>query len=362
VAAVAALASFLWLAGAAAASPSDSGVSAPQTVVRVVLTTPDDGPTRTYRATAFDRSGRAVEGAVLDIGGMSNDPDLRVATTPMRAISSTSSQATITYPAPGHWVVVVRVHHPSTYVHLGSEEVTGVAEPAAAHETPSRIALERISPNLGARLTAIQNGSAVAPSATHDPSGAWVAASDEHSGAPLLGVSSGSLVGDLGYSLLHLVGAGAWLVAVIAVALSNWAGMTPLGHNLRVWVAPRYSMLAGGGLVVVAVTGISNLQRSAPEGLVDGTILNSSPGRVYVGALACKLGLVAASVITSIRLGSRLRQEGVGELAMVPDRSGLVGVGRVDAINQRLAVRNVLFAAMIVGCVNVMSQAHHFLH
>ncbi len=339
-------------------SSSTAGASSAVVVNKVVLTTPDEGPTRTYRATAYDKNGRPVKGAVLDISGMSADPDVRVATTPMLSISSTQSQATLTYPAPGAWVVVVRVHAPTQYVHLGSESITGVAPAVASHLTPSRIALEAISPNLGNRLTAIQNGTPVPLASSH---GASVDPTADHA---LVAPQSESLVTDIGFALLHLLGVGAWLVAIGAVAAAGWAGATPFGRNLLAWITPRYSMLAGGGLALVAITGVSNLQRSGPEGLFDGTIVDSTTGRLYVGALALKMALVAASVMTSVRLGSALRgeQRSVALTLGSGSEAVLAATGHVTAAMQRLALRNVAYAALIVGCVNVMGQTHHLLH
>ncbi len=338
--------------------------SAQVVVNKVVLTTPDDGPTRTYRATAYDTQGRPVQGAVLDIAGLSDDPDVRVATTPMTAISATSSQATLNYPAPGAWIVVVRVHAPSQYVHLGNENITGVAESVAAHNTPSRQALEAISPNLGARLTAAQNGTPVALTAGHATEVAIASGHDLNSATGLA-----TLAEDVGFSVLHLLGVCAWLVAIGSVALAGRAGKSVFGQRLLVWVSPRYSMLAGGGLVLVTITGISNLRRSGPDALFDGTITSSNVGRLYVGALALKMGLVAASQLTSFRLGQQLARMGrpglgqVGATVLAGSQGGTVGfVGTVDATMTRLALRNVAFAAVIVGCVNVMNQASHLLH
>ncbi len=319
----------------------------------------DEGPTRTYRATAYDKQGRPVKGAVLDIAGLSDDPDVRVATKPMVAISATSAQATVTYPAPGSWVVVVRVHAPSQYVHLGSEDITGVAESVAAHNTPSRQALEAISPNLGARLTAAQNGTAVAVGTGHS---AAVAVADDHELNSATGVTS--LAEDIGFSILHLLGVSSWLLAIGAVAMAGRAGAFGFGPKLLGWITPRYAMLAGGGLAVVVITGIANLRRSGPEALFDGTITGTNVGRVYVGALALKMGLVAASALTSLTLGRRLisaDRAGTGFTLNVHQATvGYTGV--IDASLSRLALRNVAFAAGIVGCVNVMNQASHLLH
>lgn len=364
--------------GQAVADVSDNGTSAgnnsratPVVVNKVVLTTADSGPTRMYRATVFDTLGRPVKDAVLDIGGLSDDPDVRVATKPMIAFSATAAQATVVYPAPGPWVVVVRVHAPSQYVHLGSENITGVAEPVAAHNTPSRQALQAISPNLGARLTAAQNGTAVVLRDGHTATGVGFA--DHALSTSNLNASAtvNGLAEDVGFALLHLVGVALWLLAVGSVALAGRAGNGALGSRLLAWITPRYALLAGGGLAVVVITGLANLRRSAPDGLFDGTITSTNVGRLYVGALALKMGLVAASALTSFRLGSRLRlgprlesSHGPGHLYVGAAQAGAVshGGGLTDALLAKLAVRNVVFAAAIIGCVNVMNQASHLLH
>ena len=348
------------LPSSASAQPSlETAANSSAIVVnKVVLTTPDEGPTRTYRATAFDTTGQPVEGAVVDIAGLSGDPDVRVATTPMIAINSTQSQATMTYPAPGSWVVVVRVHAPTRYVHLGSETITGVAPAVSAHLSPSRIALEAISPNLGKRLTALQNGTAVPVAFS---SGVSLVPTADH--AVLAAWESESLATNIAIAMLHLLGVGAWLLAVGSVALAGRAGATPIGRNLLAWITPRYSMLAGGGLVLVAITGVVNLQRSAPVGLFDGTIVETTSGRLYVGALAVKMGLVTASAMTSVRLGSALRREKTLSFASgsAAATSMFAAAKQFDVELQRLALRNVAYAALIVGCVNVMSQTQHLL-
>lgn len=371
--------------GQAVAAASDNGASAgdesraiPVVVNKVVLTTADSGPTRMYRATVFDTLGRPVKDAVLDIGGLSGDPDVRVATKPMTAISATATQATVAYPAPGPWVVVVRVHAPSQYVHLGSENITGVAEPVAAHNTPSRQALQAISPNLGARLTAAQNGTAVVLGDGHTAAGVGFADHALNTSAALYASATvNGLAEEVGFALLHLLGVASWLLAVGSVALAGRAGNSAFGSRLLAWITPRYSLLAGGGLAVVVITGLANLRRSAPDGLFDGTVTSTNVGRLYVGALALKMGLVAASVLTSFRLGSRLRSgsrpqlgsrlessHGPSHLYVGAAQAGTIshGAGLADALLAKLAVRNVVFAAAIIGCVNVMNQASHLLH
>jgi hypothetical protein len=145
--------------GAVAAGPASAATqpatatapTAPVKVTGVKLTTgTGSGSTRTYEATVFDSTGAPVANADLDLGGLGADPDLRVPTTPMKATATPGTYAaTVTYPADGDWVLVVRVHRPSQDVELFSENIVGAGAAPSHHDlsaSPSRRAVIAADP------------------------------------------------------------------------------------------------------------------------------------------------------------------------------------------------------------------------
>ena len=149
----------------------------------------------------------AVNGADLDIGGLGDDPDLRVPTQPMAAVGAVY-RAELNFSSGGDWVLVVRAHAPVQIVELFTVRIDGIAaaDHSAAAATPSRRALLRLQP-------AGTNASSVAAT-THDGTSAVGA-------VPL--ARSFDFVATL-IRAIHSLGAVAWLVSVVGLVLANRLG------------------------------------------------------------------------------------------------------------------------------------------
>jgi hypothetical protein len=145
------------LAAFSVSAPADQPAkqqSQAQQSPRVVVTTSDNGDTRTYVATIFDTDNRRVQNAELDMSAMTGNPDVRVATEPMAPVQGSAGkyQRTVPFPASGDWVLVIRIHAPLQFVHLVTERVDSATLPDAdAHTmTPSRQHLKDIAPDFAA--------------------------------------------------------------------------------------------------------------------------------------------------------------------------------------------------------------------
>jgi hypothetical protein len=120
----------------------------------VVVTTRDNGDTRTYFATVLDANNRPVPHAELDMSAMTGNPDVRIATEAMTSVKGSQGRhmRTIAFPASGDWVMVIRVHSPIQFVHLLNERVDSATLPDSdAHVmSPSRQHLKDIAPDFAA--------------------------------------------------------------------------------------------------------------------------------------------------------------------------------------------------------------------
>jgi hypothetical protein len=127
---------------------------ATQQTPRVVVTTRDNGDTRTYFATVFDANNRPVPHAELDMSAMTSNPNVRIATEAMASVKGSQGRymRTMAFPASGDWVMVIRVHSPIQFVHLVNERVDSATLPDSdAHVmSPSRQHLKDIAPDFAA--------------------------------------------------------------------------------------------------------------------------------------------------------------------------------------------------------------------
>ena len=346
-----------------ASRPAAAGPIDHLTVTRVHLTPVDiAGNKHTYEAEVFDAGGTALVGATLDIGGLGDDPDLRAVTTPMIATAANRTQyrATLAFPADGDWMLVVRVHTPSEKVELITTRITGAGARPSHHDlsaNPSRRAVLRDDPTFFARYD---------PANTTTSGGATVADNPvSHAHLDTIGAVSVRDTldpGVLAFSLLHGLGAIAWIVSVGGLVLANRVGPGDGRNHLYGFIADRYLLLAGGGLLTVVLSGLQ-LAQHASAGLTDPrALLRSGIGTAYLAVFAFKMALAAASIATSLRIGRMLPSQ-VQRLRSA--RLASVGAMADDGPPPHvltLAEANAVFAVLIVVSVTALNQLHHVLH
>jgi hypothetical protein len=355
-------------ANAADPSTSTANFSKPQTVTGVRLSeTTTRGSTHTYEILISDRDGTPINGAELDLGGLQADPDIRVPTTAASPSGASGSyRVSISYPSDGDWMLVVRVHSPTQAVELFTTTIIGAGglpSHGDAANSPSRRALRAADPTFTARYSPSVNGNSGASTtqfvATHDTANSPFQFETLHNGTiHNFDLSTTIIV------LAHAAGAGAWLLAVLGLAFANRLNTTNAQNAVLQFVARRYTQLAGGGLAIVAVTGLMvSLKASAglahPEQLAATNI-----GIAYLAVFGLKMVLVAGGMFTSWRIGVLMPSSRQFTL-----RNRLASVGAManedpDAIPNvrtifRLAETNMILALAILGCVGVLGQLHH---
>ena len=348
-------------AAAATAGTATTDTAKPTLTLREVAGT---GGERTYEAD-LRVGGAPVNGADLDIGGLGNDPDLRVPTKKMPAEGS-AYRATLRFSSGGDWVLVVRAHAPVQIVELFTVNIDGipVADHAAAGASPSRRALLRLDPppSSEAASALVGSGAVVAPGLprTFDLEAALIRA-------------------------LHSLGAVAWLVSVLGLVLANRLGPGWGRDQLTAFIRQRYTVLAGIGLSVVVSTGLINMQRSSAGLFQPAELLRSGLGTAYLCAFAVKMVAVVASILTSARIGRLLSGRGSetrsaaggftpASFAVTAFPAEAVpgtvtpsaGPPTMTASSQtrlfRLAETNVAIGAFILIAVAILGQLHPLLH
>ena len=351
-------------------SAAARGTSTP-VVTKVVLTTADSGATRTYVARVMDDSGKALTGAALDIGGLEADPDQRVRTVPMKAsvADPTRYAARVTFPVDGNWVLVIRVHTPSQYVHLASEAITTGRDPVPSHDlasNPARRAVLAANPNFYKTYDPLSgigsNGASGSRSATIASSVTGSHSTVTAQGATV--VQQGSFeISALIIAVLHLIGAISWLGATALLALGGRLGRGFAQRELVRQVASRYALLAGGGLALVVFTGVGNLQLATPTGFDLAALTDTALGTAYVLILAAKLGLAAASLVLALRIGQGLAVDRPRGFSVLEARS--LGAAAAPAATDRalrLAEFNAAVGGLILIAGIVLTQLNHALH
>jgi hypothetical protein len=353
--------------GAAWATLKPSSPQQADTKVMTVRLTKGDGSgaKRTYQAEVLNGVGQPIKNATLDIGGLADDPDLRIPTTKMIAATASPEQyaATLSFPSDGNWVLVVRVHTPSQAVELFTETVTGTGQlRGSSHDnpSPSRRAVLNADPTFFDRYSpaGLSSGAASANGA-HD----FVS-----TGATTLHEADSFDVQTAIIALLHSVGSLAWIFAVLGLVLANRIGSGTARTEITSFIARRYRLLAGGGLAAVTITGPYMVAR-ASAGIDHPTeLLHSSLGTAYLAIFAFKLVLVAGSLVTTWRI-----QQALPTTEQFAKHQKLASVGSManddmsayhptTARAFRLAEANAQIGVMILGCVVLLGQLHHVLH
>jgi hypothetical protein len=314
------------------------------------------GATHTYEVLLADGSGSPIRGADLDLGGLGADPDLRVATTALKETNA-GYQATVTYPADGDWVLVVRVHTPVSRVELFTTKIVGAGQALVGHgaaASPSRRAVLTQDPTFFDRYT--PGGYRADGSSTSSPH----LASEAHEVASL----PLDLVG-LVAMIAHSLGALAWIIAVLGLALAGRLDQGPARRAVVAFVAERYQLLAGGGLAVVTFTGLENVQHSSPGLLHPSQLLATRLGSTYLAFFVFKMLVVVASMVTTWKIGRLLpspvrlaRQSRLASVGAMANDELTIGPGSLF----RLAEINTVFAGAIIASVSVLGQLHHLLH
>lgn len=346
-----------WPVAATAASPS-------QTTTLTLREVAGSGGERTYEAD-LRVDGVPVRAADLDIGGLGNDPDLRVRTQKMPP-SGSAYRATLKFSSGGDWVLVVRAHEPVQIVELFTVKIDGipVADHAAAAASPSRRAMLRLEPSTAGEAASAHGGS--------DPVIAGLAPRTFDLEATLI-------------RALHSLGAMAWLVSVLGLVLANRLGPGWGRDQLTSFIAQRYTVLAGVGLGVVVLTGFVNMQRSSAGLLRPTELLRSGLGTAYLCVFAVKMIAAVASLLTSAKIGRLLSGRGYGTRSassafaptsfavtafpaeavpgtVTPSAAPPTMTASSQAQLFRLAETNVAIGAFILVAVAVLGQLHPLLH
>jgi hypothetical protein len=322
------------------------------------------GKQRTYTAEVLNGDGQPIKNATLDIGGLADDPDLRLPTTKMTATAAMPEEyaASLTFPSDGNWVLVVRVHTPTQAVELFTETITGTGQIRESHNnpSPSRRAVLKADPTFFDRYSPAGLSSGVASTSSTHSSGA-VVLSDLHE------TDSFSVQTPI-IALLHSIGALAWIFAVLGLVLANRIGSGAARTEITSFIARRYRLLAGGGLAVVAITGPYMVAEASAGLSHPADLLHSNLGTAYLAVFAFKLVLVAGSLATTWRIQQALptteqfakhrRLASLGSMA----NDDMSAYHPTTARAFRLAEANAQIGAMILGCVVVLGQLHHVLH
>ena len=362
--------------GSASAATSPSTPTTPTKVARSQLTTgTGTGTERTYEALVVDTAGRKVTGAKLDLGGLGDNPDLRVKTTPMTPVAGDPSRyrATVTFPSDGDWVLVVRVQEPSQAVDLFTEKITGVGT-LSSHDlsaNPSKRAVIRQAPNfyelydgtgqLGtptASVPANQPGSPVTIGHSTGTAAAGTGTIDAGHSAATAG-AHGFDAAAAAFLMVHSFGAMAWMAAVLGLVLANRLGTGTARTEITKFIARNYTVLAGGGLLAVTFSGVQTALSSSAGLDHPAALLDSRLGTAYLAVFALKMTLVIGSVITTYRLGR-----------LLPTPARLLNAPRIASLGAmanhhpapriyRLAEANAALGALIIGCVVLLGQLHH---
>ena len=341
-------------------------VTAPVKVAGVKLTSGvGTGSQRSYEATVFDMDGKPVAGADLDLGGLAGDPDLRVKTTKMTATAADplTYRVTVTFPADGDWVLVVRVHTPTQAVELFSEKISGAGKAVSSHDlasNPSRRTILREDPTFYQRYNGTAELGTVSPAGTAGATSHSGSAGDAGLGTITVHNSEFSATA-AGFAMAHTFGALAWTVSVLGLVLANRLGSGGARTEITRFISRHYLVLAGGGLLVLVFSGIQTALYASVGLRHPSQLLQSRLGTAYVAVFGLKMVLVLGSLITTWRLGR-----------LLPTPSRLLATPRVASLGAmanddpspfifRLAEANASLGALIIGCVVVLGQLHHAL-
>lgn len=328
------------------------------------------GAKRLYEATVLTNQGTPLDGAEVSINGLTSNPDERVVTTKMTGAGKGIYRAVVVFPNDGDWVLQVQTHKPEQNVGLFVEKIAGTGTAANRHVTdsPAQRALTRDDPTFAARYNpynsqpGILTADAQAQLAADAASGhGGHEATTSTGGTPSIH-ADGLQATTVAFALLHTLGALAWMVSVLGLVLANRLGPGAGRNALVAFIARRYTVLAGGGLLVLVLSGISNAQHASPGLWSPSTLLDSRIGVAYLAVFGFKMVLVLGSIVTSVRIGRRLPSV---EHLVRSARVASVGAAADDAPDATLlslAEANAVLGGLIIVAVAVLSQLHHVLH
>ncbi len=351
---VASTAGIVTVASPAFASPSFTSLQSTQRAQSVSLQSiKGQAGNRTYVANVFDNQGELIGNADLDLGALGSDPDLRVPTVPMQLSGNKSYKVSVNIPANGDWIVVVRVHSPTQLVELFTDKVADVSSVQGGHSNAgfSRAAVlkadptfyDRYSPSHGTSTNDIHTASSDFLNDLHPR---------ESRGLDPTGLIS---------MLIHSAGAIAWLLAILGLVVAHRMGPGSARNELLSFVATRYRLLAGGGLLVLLTTGLINMDRSSYGLLQPRALLETNLGTIYLAVFGFKISLFAASLLTTRKI-DRLLNGSLLDSYTSDGQSGVGSTALMQTILLKLAERNLMLGAAILISVTVLSQLHQALH
>ena len=336
-------------------APISASVVSPQRAQSVSLESIEgQGGRRTYIASVFDSEGQLIGNADLDLGALGSDPDLRVPTVAMPMSADKSYRVNVVIPANGDWVVVVRVHSPTQLVELFTDKVDDSSAADLGHSASSfsRAAVVKADPTFFERYS-LSQGSTVGDLHTAGVE----SASTLHVGETSRALDPTGVIS----MLAHSAGAIAWLLAVLGLVVANRVGPGVARNELLNFVAVRYRLLAGGGLLVLLVTGLINIDRSSNGLLHPRTLLDSNLGTLYLAVFCFKLVLFAASLVTTRRIDRIVNSSDGGFTVATNRTAGSVDVAK-HTILLRLAETNLMLGASILVAITLLGQLHQALH
>jgi hypothetical protein len=365
------------LGNSAAASTESGDVASVQ-----LRSTAGTNGQRTYIADLRDSAGSPVTSATLDIGGLGTDPDLRITTTPMKLFPADQSfRATVNVPANGDWVLVVRVHKPSTMVELFTERIegiTGLGVEGSGHSgsgsysqkgllTADPTFFDRYQGMGSAPATAGADSSLVAKRHTdaYNVRNLAEGARETDTQLNMIGVAA---------STFHSLAALVWITAILGLMLAGKVGSSSLRSELVNIISSKYHLLAGGGLLVVGITGVMNIEHNSPGLLQPTELVQTNLGMAYLAVFGFKIALFIASLITTLQIGKLIRGTLQNSGTLFSPQGGAIGAGvtfttRIYAIQVEaqsrvfhLARTNALLAGAIVIAVTVLNQLHRLIH
>ncbi len=320
------------------------------------------GDKRTYIAAVFDETHHEIANADLDLGGLSADPDLRVPTVAMKRTGNDQTyRALVSIPADGDWVIVIRVHAPTQLVQLFTDHIEGTGTAASHHGSaldPSRRAVLAADPTFFQRYNPSVGTGTLTNTGQTTP-----AQSLHHDGSSVTEASSTSLdpVGIVAMTA-HSAGALAWMIAILGLVIANRVG-PGLGRNeLFDLISARYRLLAGGGLLVLAITGMINVQKNTPGLTNPRALMQTNLGTAYVALFGFKMVLFVASLITTHRIDRLLTYDTPSSISVVVNGSITTARSENKVKAFRLAETNALLGGAILLSVALLGQIHHVLH
>ena len=129
------------------------------------------------------------------------------------------------------------------------------------------------------------------------------------------------------------------------------------------FVQEHYTLLVGGGMSVVVITGLLNMQDATPTGWNLQALLTTGLGTAYFVVLGLKLAVAAMSIALSVQIGRLLRDPAQSPMALSLRSAGAAAAvpARLDRA-LRLGYLNATFGATTMACVVVLHQLHLAIH